>query len=69
MGLRIEIDRDLCMGSGSCVFEAPGAFALDADQIAIVEDAAGAPEEQVHEAARKCPTQAIDVREEAPAGG
>ncbi len=62
MGLEVEIDRDVCMGSGNCVYEAPGAFDLDDDSVAMVVDPAGAPEEQVVAAARKCPTHAITVR-------
>jgi ferredoxin len=62
MALEVEIDRDVCMGSGNCVFEAAGAFDLDDDSIAFVVDPAGAPEEQILEAARKCPTRAITVR-------
>lgn len=59
--LEVEIDRDRCMGSGNCVFEAPGAFALDDDGIATVVDPAAAPEERVLDAARKCPARAISV--------
>jgi ferredoxin len=62
MGLEVEIDRDVCMGSGNCMYEAPGAFDLDEDSIAFVVDAAGVPEEKVLAAARKCPTHAITVR-------
>lgn len=69
MPLEIEIDRDVCMGSGNCLYEAPGAFGLDDDSIAVVLDPAGAPEEQVLAAARKCPTRAITVtRDGAPVG-
>jgi ferredoxin len=62
MGLEVEIDRDVCMGSGNCVYEAPGAFDLDDDTIAFVVDAQGASEDKIISAARKCPTQAITVR-------
>jgi ferredoxin len=62
MPLEVEIDRDVCMGSGNCVYEAPGAFELDEDMIAVVADPAGAPEDKVLDAARKCPTRAITVR-------
>jgi ferredoxin len=62
MGLEVEIDRDVCMGSGNCMYEAPGAFDLDDDTIAFVVDPSGAPEEKVIAAARKCPTHAITVR-------
>jgi ferredoxin len=62
MGLEVEIDRDVCMGSGNCVYEAPGAFDLDDDSISFVVDVRGVPEERIVAAARKCPTQAITVR-------
>ena len=50
------------MGSGHCVFGAPGAFDLDDDQVAFVVDPTGASEDAVIAAARKCPTHAIAVR-------
>lgn len=62
MGIDVEIDRDLCMGSGNCLYEAPGAFDLDGDSIAFVVDSAGSSEDKVLAAARKCPTHAITVR-------
>ena len=31
MGLEVEIDRDVCMGSGNCVYVAPWVFDLDDD--------------------------------------
>ena len=62
MGLEVEIDRDVCMGSGNCVYEAPGVFDLDDDSVALVVDPHAAPEEAVVTAARKCPTHAITVR-------
>ena len=61
MALDVEIDRDRCMGSGHCVFGAPGAFDLDDDQVAFVVDPAGAPEEDIVLAAQRCPTKAITV--------
>lgn len=62
MGLDVDIDRDVCMGSGNCVYEAPGAFDLDDDSIAYVVDPAAAPADKVEAAARKCPTRAITIR-------
>jgi len=64
MGLDVEIDRDLCMGSGNCVYEAPGVFDLDEDGVSFVVDPGAAPEESVMAAAAKCPTHAITVRRE-----
>lgn len=62
MSLEVEIDRDRCMGSGNCVYEAPGAFDLDEDSISSFVAGSGASEEQIAEAARKCPARAITVR-------
>jgi ferredoxin len=61
VGLRIEIDRDACMGSGNCGFWAPGVFELDDDGIAIVVDPDAAPEEKIRLAAEGCPTRAITL--------
>jgi ferredoxin len=59
--LEVEIDRDLCMGSGNCAYYAPGAFDIDDDGVAVVIDIKAAPEEKVLLAAEKCPTHAITV--------
>ena len=59
--LKIEINRELCMGSGNCSFWAPGVFDLDDDGIAIILDPEGDPEEKIVLAAQGCPTQAITV--------
>ena len=59
--IEIEIDRELCMGSGHCVFEAPGVFDLDDDGVSVVLDPAAAPVDKVVQAAQKCPTGAITV--------
>ncbi len=61
MSLSIEINRDVCMGSGNCSFWAPGVFDLDDDGVAVVTDPEGEPEEKIILAAQGCPTQAISV--------
>ena len=60
-GLEVVVDRDVCMGSASCVFKAPGAFELDDDGIATVVDPSAATEAQLREAAARCPTHAISL--------
>ena len=62
VSLEIEIDRDLCMGSGNCVYEAEGVFTLDDDSVSVVVDPMASPEDKVLAAARKCPSRAITVR-------
>ena len=34
----VDVDRDLCIGSGTCVRLAPGVFALDDEEISVVVD-------------------------------
>jgi ferredoxin len=62
MALEVEIDRDVCMGSGNCVYVASGVFQLDEDSIAHVVDPGASTEDSVVTAARQCPTHAITVR-------
>ncbi len=62
MGLEVAIDRDVCMGSGHCMYEAPAVFDFGDDGVARVVDPAASPEDYVIAAARKCPTHAITVR-------
>ncbi len=63
MTLRIEIDRDVCIGSANCVRLARGVFALDDEEIASVVDASAAPPDAVRRAESSCPTGAISVSE------
>jgi ferredoxin len=62
VALEIEIDGELCMGSGNCVYWAPQTFDIGDDGIAVVIDAAASPEDDVLHAAKNCPTHAITVR-------
>ncbi|MBK9128957.1 MAG: ferredoxin [Phycisphaerales bacterium] len=56
---KIEIDRNLCIGDGACVGEAPNTFEMDADNIAIVKDVGGHTDEEILQAAQVCPVDAI----------
>ncbi len=62
--MKIRIDRELCMGSGSCQFHAPGVFDLDDECKAIVVDAEVETPQAVRNAAEGCPTRAITLVEE-----
>jgi ferredoxin len=57
------IDREACMGSGNCLYWAPGVFELDDSGVAIVTGDLLANEENVRLAAKNCPTRAIRVDE------
>lgn len=56
---KIEIDRNLCIGDGACVGEAPDTFEMDTENIAVVKDAAGQTDAEILQAAQVCPVDAI----------
>ncbi len=59
----IEIDRDVCMGSGVCAVYASRTFAIDDETKSTVVDSAGDPLDQIRAAAAGCPTGAITITE------
>jgi ferredoxin len=65
----IQIDRDLCMGSGQCTIYAPNTFDQDDEAIAIVVDADGDSPDALTSAVTGCPTHAISVAGGTGSGG
>lgn len=61
---KIYVDRDLCIGAASCVAIAPGVFALDDENKAVVINEKGADSETIILAAQSCPTRAIILYDE-----
>lgn len=64
MTIEIDVDQDLCIGSGDCVRLVPAAFRLDEAvgvSEAIASGVATTDLDRLIEAARGCPTQAIRV--------
>ncbi len=59
--IRIEIDRDACVGSGNCVFWAPATFDLGDDGVSVVIDPTGDTVDRIRVAAEGCPARAISV--------
>ena len=57
----VTIDRDACMGSGNCVYWAPGVFDLDEDGVAVITGDLTGRDEEIRTAASNCPTSAIQV--------
>jgi ferredoxin len=60
--LRIEVDRELCCGSGNCVRSAPGLFDQDdTDGLVVLRRRDAPPEEAagLHRAVTLCPAGAI----------
>ena len=60
-GLRVAIDRDLCVGFGDCVKEAPEGFVLDQDTIAAFLAPEAVERERLLRACDACPVDAITV--------
>ncbi len=61
-GLKIQIDRSLCVGFGDCVTEAPEGFQLDADDIAVFGEHPELVErERLLRACEICPVDALTV--------
>jgi ferredoxin len=57
----IRIDRNLCMGSGQCLWYAPNTFEQDESNVAVVIDQQGDPDGTIQTAVDSCPTRAITV--------
>jgi ferredoxin len=65
MEYRIEVDQSACIGSGSCVHEAPAAFALGGGGVAeVLHGISSIAEEHLFRIARNCPSGAIVVYDE-----
>ena len=61
-GLKVHIDRDLCIGAATCLAIAPEVYALDNEAKAIIIDTApNSSNENIIDAARACPTAAISI--------
>jgi ferredoxin len=64
-GLRIHIDRTLCVSFGDCVDAAPNVFELDDEDIAVfVTDAGSISREELIEACACCPVDALEAFDE-----
>jgi ferredoxin len=61
VGLRIEVDRETCIGSGNCAHHAPATFDLDDDLLVVVLDPNGDTPEKIRVAADGCPTRSITL--------
>jgi ferredoxin len=60
-GLRVRIDRTLCVGFGDCITEAADAFQLDGDGVAVFVEPESVDRERLLRACDICPVDAITV--------
>ena len=63
-GLRVRIDRTLCVGFGDCVTASPEAFILDHDDIAVFRAPESVGRECLVKACASCPVDALTVWDE-----
>ena len=64
-GLRIHIDRDLCVCFGDCIEAAPGVFEFDDEDIAVfVSEVGPISREALIEACASCPVDALTAFDE-----
>jgi ferredoxin len=59
--LKVEIDRDGCIGDGACCSDAPETFEMDDEDKAILKDGSTDSRDAIIEAAENCPTDAIII--------
>ena len=59
--LRVRIDRTLCVGFGDCITEAPEAFVLDENGVAVFAKPESVDRERLLRACDCCPVDAITV--------
>ena len=60
-GLRVRIDRTLCVGFGDCITEAPEAFVLDDGGVAVFVKPEQVDRERLLRGCDACPVDAITV--------
>ncbi len=61
---RVEVDQQMCIGSGNCVEVAKGAFKLNDEDKAEVDDPTTVSIEDLRKAEEQCPVDAIFVEEQ-----
>ena len=65
MSHRLEVDKDMCISSGTCVQSYPDAFRFDDDELAeTTPQAAELSADDKREAAQLCPAGAILLYDE-----
>ncbi|AOS63123.1 ferredoxin [Actinoalloteichus hymeniacidonis] len=63
--MRVEVDRQRCVGAGMCALTAPEMFDQDEHDgrvVLLVADPAASAHDEVREAAELCPAEAIRLR-------
>jgi ferredoxin len=64
--VKVQADRDVCIGSGNCVMTTDVVFDQDDDAVVVLltEEVPEGEEERVREAVKLCPSQALRLADE-----
>ena len=62
--MKIEINREICIGCGTCASIAPETFEIDAEGKSTVKNPKGNNDETILDAAKSCPVGAITVKDD-----
>ena len=62
---KVEIDRDLCIGAGTCEVLASNAFKLDSEAKVYIDNLDGDSDQDIIDAANSCPVFAIKIYDKA----
>ncbi len=62
--MKVNVDRELCIGVSNCVAIAPTVFKLDDQNKAEVLDPGSVDEDTLMEAARSCPASAVVIEDD-----
>ncbi|MGB9848021.1 MAG: ferredoxin [Minisyncoccia bacterium] len=60
---KVKINKEKCLGCGSCTFIYPEMFYLDDDGKANVKEIKKINEEKLQSAVESCPVEAIEIEE------
>lgn len=62
--MKVEVDRELCIGLGNCAAIAPTAFDLDDDAKVVILDPSSVDDETLLAAAQSCSVKAITIKDD-----
>jgi len=63
MAKKVKINKDRCIGCGTCTFIYKELFYLDDDGKAEVREIKNIDEKKLKEAEKSCPVKAIEIKE------
>jgi ferredoxin len=62
--MKVNVLKDICIGCGTCVALAEATFEMTADGKSTVKNESGNSDEEIMNAAKACPVEAIEVHDD-----